>query len=338
VALLLDEKTVAALLTPADALACVEEAFRLVADGAAVNEPRHRTAVDGATLNIMWALAPTLDAIAVKSYPVVRADVSQASVILITLFAHSTGECLGLVQGDLLGQRRTAAATALATRLAARPDSRTLTVFGTGYQAEGQVHAVAAVLPGLREVKVVGRTASRRDVFIESLSTELPELSVSASDPEEGIRSADVVVTATGASEPVFEGAWLKPGTHVNAIGSNQASSREIDATTLTRAARVIVDSRAVIAREGGDLLANGFDVDRAIELGELLRSGAKARETVDEITVFDSHGLAIQDLVCGLHVLHAAEASGAGERVNWPHKPATPFSRAARRPVVTSS
>jgi ornithine cyclodeaminase/alanine dehydrogenase len=322
VALLLDETSVAQLLTPRVALEGVELAFRLLAEGVAVNEPRRRTSADGTTLNVMWALAPTLDALAVKSYPVVRSDVSQAAVILVTLYRHSTGECLGVVQGDLLGQRRTAAATALAIRTAARQESRTMAVFGTGYQAAGQVEAAVEVLPGLREVNVVGRTPQRRDAFIDRLSVRFPELHVTAVDAETAVRSADVVITATGATEPVFDGTWLKPGTHVNAIGSNQARSREIDLVTLDRSAAVIVDSRDVAALEGGDLLANGFAVERAVELGEVLVGQAAGRRTQDDITVFDSHGLALQDLVCGVHVLQDAERQGLGRSVDWPHSP----------------
>ncbi|MCU1615051.1 MAG: Ornithine cyclodeaminase [Frankiales bacterium] len=336
--LLLDDKAVAAELTPAAALSCVETAFRLFAEGAAINEPRHRTATDGATLNVMWALAPTLDAVAMKCYPVVRSDVSQASIILITLFSHSTGEPLALLQGDLLGQRRTAAASALATRLAARPDSRTLTVFGTGYQAWGQVQALAGVLPGLEKINVVGRTPSRLHRFITALSAAFPGLTFVACDAEEGVRDADVVVTATGATTPLFPGEWLRPGTHVNAIGSNQPHSRELDRTTLTRAATVIVDSRAVVSREGGDLLANDFPADMAVELGDLLVSGEVARRDDADITVFDSHGLAVQDLVCALHVLRATESARNGIRVSWPEQSVGTDLAAASRTVAPSA
>lgn len=321
-ALLLDERSVAQLLTPRVALDGVEQAFRLLAEGSAVNEPRRRTAADGTTLNVMWALAPALDTLAVKSYPVVRADVSQAAVILVTLYRHSTGECLGIVQGDLLGQRRTAAATALAILTLARPESRVLTVIGTGYQASGQVDAAVEVMPSLREIRVVGRTAQRRDAFVDRLTARFPELRVDAEDAEPAVRSADVVITATGSSEPVLDGAWLTPGTHVNAIGSNQARHREVDRRTLESAAAVVVDSRDVAALEGGDLLANGYDVARTVELGEVLVGAAGGRSGDDDVTVFDSHGLAMQDLVCGLQVLQEAGRRGLGLLVDWPHTP----------------
>lgn len=316
--LLLDEQSVARLLEPADALAGVETSFRLLAEGGAVNEPRHRTQAGSATLNVMWALAPSLDALAVKSYPVIRADVSQATVILLMLFSHSTGECIAMVQADLLGQRRTAAATALATRLAARPDSAALTIFGTGYQAFGQAEALAAFLPRLREIRVVGRDRARLEQFVSRVRDLFPHAAVTAAEAEEAVRSADVVVTATGAAEPLFDGSWLRPGTHVNAIGSNQARNRELDVTAMARANQVIVDSRAVAALECGDLLANGMDVSGTVELGDVLVGRAGGRRADSDITIFESHGLCLQDLVCGMHVVSAAQRLGLGTQTDF--------------------
>lgn len=316
--LLVDEETVATLLTPAEALTSVEQAFRLLADGQACNEPRHRSHASGTSLNVMWAAAPSLDALAVKAYPVVAAGVNRASLILVTLFSHSTGRCLGMVQGDLLGQRRTAAASALATRLMARPESGVLTLFGTGYQAASQVHAIASVLPRLRDVLVVGRNRAREASFVSKLAHELPGLRVAAASPENAVRAADVIVTATAAASPLFDGAWLQPGTHVNAIGSNRADHRELDLTTLRRAAHVVVDSRATAAIECGDMLANGLSVSAATELASVVAGRVPGRRDSADTTVFESHGLALQDLVCGLHVLRAVQARGLGQEVSF--------------------
>lgn len=322
----------ATLLTPADALNGVEHAFRLLADQQAFNEPRHRSRMSGSTLNVMWAAAPSLDALAVKMYPVVRTEVSQAALILVTLFSHSNGHCLGMVQGDLLGRRRTAAATALATRLMARPDSHALALFGTGYQAGAQARAVASVLPELRDVLVIGRNPSRRAAFISRLATQLPTCRVVAASPESAVRAADVIVTATGAVDPVFDGAWLRPGTHVNAVGSNQADSRELDLEALRRATLVVVDSRAVAAIECGDLLANGLDVAATTELAHVVTGQLPGRQDSSDITVFESHGLALQDLVCGLHVLQAAQARGLAQEVSFlrPPHPGQPLGSSA--------
>lgn len=318
--LLLDDRHVDELLDATRALNEVERAFGLLGRGEAVNEPRLRVEARGTTLNVMSALAPTLDAVAVKSYPVTRSDVSQAVVILVTLYSHSTGRCLGIVQGDLLGQRRTAAASALATRLSARPESTTLTLFGSGFQAGAQVRACVGVLPALDTVLIIGRNPDRRDALVRTLAAEFPQLRVEAAEPEPAVRAADVVVTATSATEPLFDGDWLRPGAHVNAIGSNQVGAREIDATTLRRAARVAVDARDVAATESGDLLRNDFSVEDCVELGGLVNGEVPGRLSADEITVFESHGLALLDLVCGRYVLEAAANGGTGIDVDWPN------------------
>lgn len=321
-ALLVDEETVEAILGPEQALAAVEQSFRLLAASQAVNEPRHRTAFDGATLNVMWAHAPTLDAVGVKSYPVVRSDVSQAASILLTLCSHSTGECLAIVQADLLGARRTAAVTALATRLAARPESEVLALFGTGYQAGAQVEALAAAVPSLCDVRVVGRDPARRDRFLAAIAARLPHVRFMPSEAEAAVRSADVVVTATGSSDPVFEGTWLRPGTHVNAVGSNQRINREVDRVTLTQAARILVDSREVTALECGDLLVNGIDPAETVELADVVVGRVPGRCDDDEVTVLESHGLALHDLLCGMFVVQTLTEQGRGSYVDFPRKP----------------
>jgi ornithine cyclodeaminase/alanine dehydrogenase len=249
------------------------------------------------------------------------------------LFSHSSGDCLGIVQGDLLGRRRTAAATALATKLMARSDSRVLALFGTGYQAAEQAHAVASVLPELRDVFVIGRNPSRRAAFVSSLADELPTLRVVAASPEKAVRAADVIVTATGAVDPVLDGSWLRPGTHVNAIGSNQADRRELDPEAIRRAAHIAVDSRAVAALECGDLLANGLGVAATTELAQVVTGRIPGRRDSSDITIFESHGLALEDLVCGLHVLRSAQARGLAQEVRFLRMPhaGQPLGRSAQ-------
>ena len=256
---IIDDTVVDQLLPPAAAVASVETAFDLLAAGTAQDQPRERSSAGGVTLNVMSAIAPTLDAVVVKSYPVVRSGTHRASVITILVYGHRTGELRALLQGDLLGRRRTAAASAVAARAMARPESSTVCLFGTGYQAPAQVTALAEVLPKLDTVLVVGRTAERAEATARALRSSLPRLRVeSGTSPERAVPRADVVVTATGSGEPLFDGALLRPGTHVNAVGSNDARRRELDATVFRRAAHVVVDSVEVARKECGDLLANG--------------------------------------------------------------------------------
>lgn len=319
---IIDDTVVGRVLPPAAAVAAVETAFDLLAAGTAHDMPRERGSAGGVTLNVMSAIAPTLDAVAVKSYPVVHAGTYRASVITILVYGHRTGELRALLQGDLLGRSRTAAASAVATRAMARPDSSTVCVFGTGFQAPAQVTALAEVLPKLDTVLVVGRTAERAEATARALRSAHPRLRVeSGTSPEQAVPRADVVVTATGASEPLFDGALLRAGTHVNAVGSNAAGRRELDATVFRRAAHVAVDSVEVARNECGDLLANGLDPAEATAFAEVHAGRVPGRTDPDDITVFESHGLALQDLVCAVRVIEAADAADLGTAVH-------PFTR----------
>ncbi len=127
------------------------------------------------------------------------------------------------------------------------------------------------------------------------------------------MRAADVVITITGSKEPVFKGEWLSPGTHVNAAGVNFADKRELDAETLRRASHIVADSVEVARLDSGDLILNEFDWERLGELGDIVAGKADGRSSSDEITVFESHGMALEDLACAVRVLKKAQATGDG-------------------------
>ena len=310
--LLLREADVDWLLPVSEAIPAVEGAFKLLGLGEAVDCPRRRAKAGGAVLNVMWAMAPTLGAMGVKSYPVVRTDVTQGSSLTFVMYGLPGGKLEAIVAAGTLGQRRTGAASAVATRYLARPDSEVLTVFGAGWQAEGQVEAVVRSLPRLGHLLVVGRSEERRDRFVAKMRARF-DLAVEWATPEEAVREADVLVTATGSAEPLFDGAWLKPGTHINAAGSNYAEKRELDAETVRRADLVVADSAGVARLESGDLVRNEFDWSRLVELGSVVVGEAPGRRTEDEITIFESQGLALEDLVCAVRVLDKAREAGLG-------------------------
>lgn len=310
--LLLREADVEVLLPILEAIESVEQGFQLLGTGEATNYPRQRGNSPGATLNVMWAMAPTLGAMGVKVYPIVRTDVTQGSSFTFLLYGLPEGKLEAVIEADTLGQRRTGAASAVATRHLARPESETLAIFGAGWQAESQVEAVVRVLPRLRRVFVVGRSVERRDRFIEKMRGNL-KLPIAPAGPEEAVRAADVIITITGSSEPVFDGAWLREGTHVNAAGVSFPNKRELDSETLRRAARVVADSAESARIDGGDLFLNDFEWDRMEELGPIIAGRLPGRRTEEEITVFESHGLALEDLVCAVKVLARARESGIG-------------------------
>jgi alanine dehydrogenase len=310
--LYLDDDDVSALFSIGDAIDGVDRCFRLLADGTAVNAVRRRSAANGTTLNVMWALAPTEGVLGVKEYPVVRSDVTQGAVLTLLLHAMDTGRLLAVLAADRLGQLRTGAASAVATRALARKDSETLALFGSGFQAESQALALAQVMPELRRVLVVGRDAAKRDRFAQRLRAAL-DIEVIGSPAQEAAERADVVVTATGSTEPVLLGQWLRPGTHVDAVGSNVASKREVDREVLARAARIVVDDYEVAANECGDLIANDWDQSQVVSLGDVLTGRAAGRSNADEITVGESQGLALQDVVCAGVIYERAVERGVG-------------------------
>lgn len=313
--LYLDDDVVASQLSSQDAYACVERAFRLIADGSATNAVRQRSQSGTAVMNVMWALAPTEGVMGVKAYPVVRRDVSQGSVLTLLLYAIDTGELLSVINADRLSQIRTGAATAVATKAMARSDAEVLSVYGTGLQAETQIKALVSALPHLRSVHVVGRNVERRDEFIARIREEL-NVDVREDEPESAARVADVIVTATGSADPVIRGSWLKAGTHVNAVGSNMAIKREVDRAVLEKATLILVDDRDVAQTECGDLIANGWDPASVGTIGELLAGNIPGRTSPEDITVFESQGLALQDVVCAAFIVRRATEKGLGLRI----------------------
>ncbi len=322
--LYLHDEDVSSLLTLPAAVECVEKAFRLLSDGAALNGARRRATVGGASLNVMWAAAPTLDVLGIKEYLVVRPDVTQGAVLTLLLHSISTGRLLSVLKADRLGQLRTAAASAVATRALARPESASLALYGCGYQAWTQALAMAVVLPGLETVQVVGRNPVRRDRFVEGLRRSLA-VEVTAANADEAAEAADVIVTATGASEPIFDGRRVRPGAHINAVGSNSATKRELDRRLLERVSLVVVDERETAAEECGDLIANDWDQSLVVPLGDVLVGRTSGRSHADDLTLFESQGLALQDVVCAAEIYQRAVETGVGQLLTDPEAPVSP-------------
>lgn len=237
-----------------------------------------------------------------------RLDLHQG---FVALFDGETGETRALLNAGALTAVRTAAVSGVATRLLARDDARTLAILGTGIQARAHVEAMQAVRD-FERIVAWGRTPGR--------FADLPEVE-EVSSPEEAVRVADVLVTATSAPEPVVRREWLREGVHVNAVGASVPSTRELDTRTVADAA-FFVDRRESTLNESGDFLvaqqegAIGPEHIRA-ELGDLVLGTAEGRRSDDEITVFKSLGLAVEDLAAAEHVLARAEAEDAGTVVS---------------------
>ena len=311
-ALYLTEDEVSSLLTMEDCIEALEAAFRQAAEGRATFRPRSRAAVRGGVLHVLPAASEALGRMSAKVYATTRA----ASRFIVLLFDASTSELLAILEADRLGRTRTGAASGLATRLMARPEARTLAVIGTGWQARGQVQAIARVRR-LEAVRAWGRDPARLADFCREASALAGGVPVRpAASAEEAVRGADIVATATSAVEPVVSGGWIAPGTHLNAVGSNRAERRELDEATVRRADRIVVDSLEQARLEAGELLATPGALERSIELAEIAAGRRPGRGGAGEITLFKSLGIGLEDLAAASLVYDRALAAGAGRQV----------------------
>jgi ornithine cyclodeaminase/alanine dehydrogenase-like protein (mu-crystallin family) len=243
--------------------------------------------------------------------PAIGKDSHQGGVLL---FAAVTGEPLAFVNASAVTEIRTAATSAVATGLLARPGATELAIVGTGVQAQAHARALAATRP-LTAIRIAGRDQDRARQVAAALAAELG-LPVSAhAAARDAIEGADIVVTATTSPEPVLSRAWLAAGAHINAVGAYTPVTREIDTATMAEAA-LFADSRESVQNEAGDyLLARQEGVHNPIRatLGELLTGAAPGRATDDEITLFESLGLAAEDLAAATYLYEKATRLGAG-------------------------
>lgn len=315
------ERDVEELLDPAGCVAAMEEAFRALAGGRVhlPLRPVVRPPGEPSLLGLMPVhragerAAYALKAICIiPDNPTRGLDPHQGTV---TLFDGVTGQAIAVLNAAPITAIRTAACSALATRALARPDARVLAVVGAGHQARAHLRVLPAVL-AFEEVRV----ASRNPHNARALAAETG--AVACTSVEQALRGADVVVTATSAAEPVLRREWLSPGAHVNAVGACFPDTRELDAATVAASA-FFVDRRDSAENESGDYLlalregAIGPNHIRA-ELGEVLTGAKPGRSSPEEITVFESLGLAVQDLFAAEYVVRRAGELGRGAVVEF--------------------
>jgi alanine dehydrogenase len=314
--LLLTENEVESLLDMRSTLDAVEEILRQHAEGRATNRARRRVALPGSGLNVMFAGAPEIGALGLKAYSIARTGARFYTM----LFDPESGELLSIMQSDKLGQLRTGAASGVATKYLAREDASSLGIYGAGWQAESQLEAIAAVRK-LARVVVHTRTEESRKAFAEKMGERLGlEIETTHSPEEPAVQ--DIVVTATSSTQPVLQGEWLRPGTHVNAAGSNFLFKSEIDRNVVKRASLVTVDSREELGLEAGNLLIGletGAVLPEAVrEIGQVIAGEVKGREGLEDITLFASQGLALEDMAAARVVYDRAVEQGAGREVDF--------------------
>lgn len=312
-ALYLTEQDVRDLMDMDTALDVVERAFRELSAGRAQNVPRSRAKAEGIMLHVMPASAESLGVVGWKAYTTTR----QGARFHVALYAADSGEMLALVEADLLGQLRTGAATGVATECMARPDATLVGLFGTGHQARTQLKAVCTVRH-IDRVEVYSRDARRRERFAAEMTEFCGTQVVPVHAPDDVAAEKDIVICATTAKAPLFDGRVLDEGTHVNAIGSNFLGKAEIDVATIQRAQHIVVDNIDQCRLEAGDFVAaleQGVTDWRLMrELGDVVAGRETGRATPDDITLFKSVGLAIQDVAMAAELLQRARTEGRGQ------------------------
>ena len=314
--LLLNEADVRSLLTMPLALDLVEQSLRHQGEGKLTLNPRRRLRLpDNGVLHYMAASDPVSGYFGMKLYSVVRG----VARFVVPLFRSATGEMAALIEADALGQIRTGAATGVATKYLAKPDARTACIIGTGYQARTQLEAVAAVRR-LQRVRAYGRDPERRVKFCREMSEKIGVPVEGADANCEAVRGADIVITATSATQVVLEGSWIEPGMHINAMGANWAQKRELDAAAVNRADAVFADSIEQAKMEAGDLIqAFGEDQSRwsgVRELAGVVAGKIAGRTGPDQVTLFKSNGIASWDLAAAARVYELAVEQGRGQAI----------------------
>ena len=245
-------------------------------------------------------------------------DAHQGAVML---FSRETGELLALMNASEITAIRTAAVSAVATRLLAREDAQQLGIIGAGVQARTHLAALAAVR-SIRRARVSCRNVRHAEQLARELQPEFSFPIEPVQTNEEALRQADLIVTATSSLEPVLKRDWISPGAHLNAIGTHSPNSREIDSATMA-AARIFTDRRESALNESGDYLLaakEGVVTPESIlgEIGELLIGTKSGRTSSTDITLFKSLGLAVEDVVTADYLYRKARAHEAGAWIDF--------------------
>ncbi len=285
--LILDEEQVRAVLRMEDLIPVMQEALIDFSAGRVTQPVRNMLAVeeyDGFFAPMPVITEGVMGVKLLSYYP--RNDERDLPThhAMILLFQPKTGEPVAMMEARLITEMRTAAVSAAATKVMASPDAKTLAILGSGVQARSHFHALSLVRRFRGEVRVWSRTPGHAKRFAS-------EIGAKATSAEDAVKGADVVVTATSAMEPILQGAWLKPGAHVNAIGAPRPTWRELDDAAMSNV--VVVDSREAVLKESGDVILSKAVIHA--ELGEVLAG----TESIDPAatTIFKSVGLAVEDI-----------------------------------------
>jgi ornithine cyclodeaminase/alanine dehydrogenase-like protein (mu-crystallin family) len=312
----ISEAEVRSVLTMPATIEAVEDISRKEAAKEVIVHPRRRFELPGGGFfHYMAAMHQSAGFLAMKQYTYVRGKLQ----FLVPLYEISTGELLALIEADYMGQLRTGAASAVAAKYLARADASVAAIIGTGGQARTQLEAVAHVRK-LKSARVYGRDAQRREAFCREMSEKLSLPVQSAGSAAEAVRGADILCTATTASQPVVSGADFSAGLHINAIGANHAHKKELDDQAVASADVIVVDSIEQSRQEAGDLIMafrdDEFCWTGVKKLSDVVAGKTSGRTSDGEVTLFKSNGIASWDLAAAIEVYALAREKGLGREL----------------------
>ncbi|HKE95192.1 MAG TPA: hypothetical protein VKB34_12850 [Povalibacter sp.] len=313
--IILSQSEVLAAIDMRGALMAVEEVFRLHGRRQVQMPPKVYLDLPGGDVRAMPAYAAPLGYASIKNINMHPGNHGIPSIIgTLILFDPPTGFPLAVMDATAITRLRTGAASGVATRLLARADAAVLSLIGAGNQALTQLEAILAVRPRIEHVLVHDLDPDRAAAFARMAADRFGVVVQIAASAEDAVRQADILTTITPARTPVVQAEWVRPGTHINAIGADAAGKQEL-ASALTAAARVIVDDmeQATHSGEVNVPLSSGVFRESDIhgELGHVVAGVKPGRQNPTDITIFDSTGLALQDLACAAHVYRKVTASG---------------------------
>jgi ornithine cyclodeaminase/alanine dehydrogenase-like protein (mu-crystallin family) len=240
---------------------------------------------------------------------------------LVLLFEAEHGRPVALLDAAEITAIRTAAASGLATRLLARPEAGDLALLGAGEQARSHLEAMLSVR-ALRRIRVWARDRDKARLFAEAAGARYRIAVETSPTAREAVAGADIICTTTKAREPILQGDWLAPGTHLNVVGSSIAAAAEIDTAAVVKA-RFFVDRRESTINEGGEYLralkSGAITADHILgEIGEVASGSKQGRSSPLDVTLYKSLGIAPQDLAAAHHILEKARAAGVGQVIDF--------------------
>lgn len=312
-AIYINEQTASSLLTMDDALKLVEESFTTYAQGKSFNMTRQRMRIRKGALHMLPGAVPYKNVIGYKAYTSFRAGL----IFKVHLYDAENGNPLAIIDANEIGRLRTGAASGVASKYMAKENSQTAFIFGGGFQAEAQLEAVSKTT-NIKKAYVFTRTYENAQNFALKMSKSLGIEVIPTQNIAEDLVKSDIIITITTSTKPLFDHTMLNPnGVHINGAGSNALIRAEVPEKTIEAAEVLAVDNKEVAAIECGDILPSlekgRLHWNNILELGEITAGYRKGRLTDNGITIFQSQGMGLQDIICAEYIYRKAISQNLG-------------------------